>query len=304
MKTSIRFNNNGLKMADHPYLPVDIQPGEKRAAIAVSHQFGGVKEQTAGLYAQKLSERGFIALAFGASHQGESEGEPRLLEDPAARLEDISSAVSYLSTHEQVDPQRIGALGICASGGYVVKAAQTERRIRAVAAISAVDIGLFFREGLGGGGSTEALKQLLEQVGRERTLEAQGGAPRYDPILPHTPADVSASTPSLYAEGTDYYRTARAQHPNSPNRYLFRSIDRITAYSSFDHVERIAPHPLLLIAGSRADTRYFSQLAYDRAQQPKELLLLEGASHIDLYDREQYVAPSVAKLDAFFHTHL
>lgn len=303
MKTNVSFLSNGLKLAGHLYTPDDLQPGEQRPAIVVAHPFGGVKEQTAGLYAAKLAEKGLIALTYDASYQGESEGEPRYLEDPFVRAEDVKSAVDFLSNHASVNPQRIGALGICASGGYVPFAAQTERRIRAVATVSAADIGLLYREGLGGSGTPEQLKQLLEEVGLQRTREARGEPVRIDPIVPEQ-SDITADTPTLFREGSDYYRTSRAQHPNSPNKYVFTSIGRIAAYSSYDHIDLISPHPLLMIAGSEADTRYFSEMAIEKALEPKELVLIEGATHIDLYDKEQFVGPAVEKMVAFFKHYL
>lgn len=304
MKTSVSFKSNGLKIAGHLYTPDGLIAGEQRPAIVVCHPFGGVKEQTAGQYAEKLAARGFVALVYDASYTGESEGAPRYLEDPFARSEDIKSAVTYLSTLSQVDPERIGALGICAAGGYVPYTAQTERRIKAVATVSGADMGLLFREGLGGGGTPEDLKQLLEEVGKQRTREAQGQPQRLDPVVPNSPEEIPEGTPTLYREGCDYYRTSRAQHPNSPNKYLFTSIDRIAAYSSYDRVDLISPHPLLMIAGTEADTRYFSEMAIEKAKEPKELFLIRGASHIDLYDKEQFVGPAVEKIEAFFNQHL
>jgi hypothetical protein len=304
MKTEVTFKSNGLNIAGHLYTPDDIKAGEKRPAIIISHPFGGVKEQTAGLYSGKLVKKGFITLAFDASYQGESEGQPRHLEDPFARAEDIKSGVSFLSTLAQVDAERIGALGICASGGYVPYTASTERRIKAVATVSGADMGLLFREGLGGGGTEEALKQMLEAAGKDRTAPALGSPPRLEHVVPNTLAEIPKGMPALYAEGTDYYRTPRAQHPNSQNWFVFSAVDKIAAYSSYALVHLISPHPLLMIAGSKADTLYFSKLAIEKAKEPKELFIIEGASHIDLYDKEQYVGPAVEKLDSFFKKYL
>ncbi|MFD3442665.1 alpha/beta hydrolase [Streptomyces sp. NPDC058685] len=299
----VEFQSNGLAIAGHLYLPDDHVEGDRRPAVVTSHPFGGVKEQTAGLYARKLAAEGFVTLAFDAAYQGESAGEPRGLENPFARAEDIRSAVTFLATLDQVDPHRIGALGICASGGYVPFAATTDHRIKAVATVSAADIGALFREGLGGGQDEQVLQDMLAAAAEARTAEVTEGTFRLDPVVPETPEE-AAGWPTLYQEGQDYYRTPRAQHPNSPNRYLFRSVDQIAQYSSFDMVDLISPRPLLMIAGTEADTAYFSRQAIGRAREPKELFWVEGATHIDLYDRDAYVPTAVAKLTGFFKENL
>ena len=305
MRSNVSFKSNGLKVAGHLYLPDDYKKGEKRPAIVVSHPFGGVKEQTAGLYAKKLSEKGFITLAFDASYQGESEGEPRYLEDPFARVEDIKSAVSFLESRDEVDEQGIGALGICASGGYVPFAAETDRRIKAVAIVSAADLGELYRKGLPSS-TFPNIEQMLDESNKARTEEARGQPPRLAHIVPNTPEEVPMDVPAggLYREGTDYYRTPRAQHPNSPNWFLVSSIDRIAEYSSYEHVDMISPRPLLMIAGTKADTRFFSEMAIEQAKEPKELLLIDGATHIALYDKPEYVNPAVEKMNSFFNQNL
>jgi fermentation-respiration switch protein FrsA (DUF1100 family) len=305
MRSNITFKSNGLKIAGHLYLPEDYKEGVKYPAIVVGHPCGGVKEQTAGLYAKKLSEKGFITLAFDASYQGESEGEPRFLEDPFARAEDIKSAVTFLETRNEVDQQRIGALGICASGGYVPFAAETDRRIKAIGTVSAVDLGDMVRNGLRNSTAFwPTLEHLLEESNKARTEEAKGKPPRLEHIVPNTPKEVPKDAPVGVREATDYYRTPRAQHPNSQNWFLVRSIDRIAGYSSYDHAGMISPHPLLMIAGTEADTRYFSEMAIGKAKEPKELFLIDGATHIGLYDKKQYVDPAVEKLNSFFNQYL
>jgi uncharacterized protein len=307
MRSNVTFNSNGLKIAGHLYLPDDYKKGEKRPAVVVSHPLGGVKEQTAGLYAKKLSEKGFITLAFDASYQGESEGEPRFLEDPFARAEDVKSAVTFLETRDEVDGQKIGALGICASGGYVPYAAQTDRRIKAVASISGADVGDLSRKGLESSTFPNVepnLEKMLEEAGKARIEEAKGQPPRLKHIVPNTPEEIPKDAPTLFREGTDYYRTPRAQHPNSQNWMLTRSIDKIAQYSSYEHVDMISPHPLLMIAGSNADTSYFSENAIKKAKDPKELFLIEGATHIDMYNRDKYVSPAVEKMSSFFNQYL
>ncbi|MFD7756011.1 alpha/beta hydrolase [Streptomyces sp. NPDC059757] len=303
MKTNVTFPSNGLTLAGHLYTPDDYTGTDRLPAVVVSQPFGGVKEQTAGLYAERLAGAGFVALAFDPSYQGESEGEPRFLENPFARAEDIKSAVTFLTTRDEVDPERIGALGICAAGGYVSYAAQTEHRIKAVATVSGACLGTLFREGLGGGQSEDVIRGMLDEAGKDRTAEARGAKPRLEQVVPETEEDAK-DFPTLYQEGRDYYRTPRAQHPNSPNQFVARSVDQIAQYSSYDLIHLISPRPLLMIAGTEADTAYFSRQAIEKANEPKELFWIEGATHIDLYDKDEYVPTAVTRMASFFKESL
>jgi len=293
-------SHDGLKIVANLYHPENHLPGERRPALVTAHPIGGVKEQTAGLYSRKLAERGFITLAFDSTYQGESAGFPRFLEDPASRVEDIKCAVSYLSTLDDVDPNRIGGLGICAGGGYLPYAAQTDPRIKAVGTVSAVCAGSMFRDGLGGTQSRGALGALLEACSKSRTEEAQGKPAIVQRIVPETAAEITPETPVGYREAYEYYRTPRAQHPNSANWIVLSSFDRIVGYDSYEHLDLLAPRPLLMIAGTDADTRYFSEKGIGKAQGPKELFLINGATHVALYDKEQFVGPAVDKLSMFF----
>lgn len=304
VETKVTFISNGLNLAGILRLPANHADAGSLAGIVITHPFGGVKEQTASLYAQGLTERGFATLVYDAAYQGESEGEPRFLEDPLARAENIKSAVTYLANRDEVDAGRVGAVGICAAGGYVPFAAQTDTRIKAVATVSAADMGMLFREGLGGTAPPEVLEQMLVAAGEARMAEANGEEPRTMNIVPNSPEEITDETPALYREGTDYYRTPRAQHPNSPNKVLVQSVDRIAQYSSYDLIEMISPRPLLMIAGTKADTLYFSELAISKAKEPKELFLIDGASHIDLYDKPEYVGPATRKMADFFSEYL
>ncbi|KAJ5771920.1 hypothetical protein N7520_002449 [Penicillium odoratum] len=283
----VEFKSKGITIVGNLYLPASNAPNRKRAAIAIGHPMGGVKEQTAGLHAKILAENGFIALTFDAAYQGESGGEPRGLEDPFQRAEDVRSAVTFLSIFPEVDPNRIGALGICASGGYVPFAAQTDVRIKAVATISAADVGDLFREGMKGTAmqfNRESLKNTLQECGQARIVEAKGESVPMRPLLPDSPEGVPDSVPTLFKEGSHYYRTPRAQHPRSINRLPVRSMDLIVNYSSFAFMDLISPRPLLMIAGTDADTLYFSEEAVARAKEPKELYKVKGKTHIQLYD--------------------
>ncbi|MED4208181.1 alpha/beta hydrolase [Priestia megaterium] len=300
MQKSVTFKNNILNMAGNLYLPEGFDENKKYPAIVSVHPGGGVKEQTAGLYAQKLSDNGFVALAFDASCQGESEGEPRLLEDPNARVEDVRCAVDYLTTLPYVDQEKIGTLGICAGGGYVVSAAPTERRIKAVATVSAVDIGAMFR----GEGSIETQLQTLEAVAKQRTAEVNGAEAHFLTYAPDTLEEIDENTPVLMREAYDYYRTPRAQHPNSPNRFLFKSVDKLMAFSATTQISDYLTQPMLLIAGTEADTRGYSEQFYELSNGPKELFWVKGATHIAMYDIPEYVDQSVNKLTEFFRENI
>lgn len=299
----VTFPGKQVTIAGNLFLPAGFDKSKKYPAIIVGHPAGGVKEQTAGLYAEKLAQAGFITLAFDASYQGESGGEPRFLEDPSIRVEDFRSATDYLSTHAAIDPNRIGVLGICAGGGFAIKAAQTEHRLKAVATVSMVDLGQLRREGLAGVLKSQ-MQQRLEEVGKQRTKEANGEPVKYVNYVFNSREEVPANATGMYKEGYEYYRTPRGQHPNSQNKYVFTSLDKLMDFTALDNVEMISPRPLLLIVGSKADSRYFSDNAFAKAAQPKELFEVSGASHIDMYDKPEYVPQAVKKLTEFFNTQL
>lgn len=300
MPSRVEFPSKGITVVGELYLPIETATDRKHAAIVVAHPMGGVKEQTSALHAKILAENGFIALAFDAAYQGESGGEPRGLEDPTQRAEDVRSAVTYLSTLQEVDEGRIGALGICASGGYVPFAAQTDTRIKAVATVSAADVGSLFREGMKNTAMTtdrDTLSKLLAESGKARIAEARGEPVPMQPLLPDSPEGLPETVPALFREGSEYYRTPRAQHCRSTNRFPVRSMDLVVNYSSYAFVDLISPRPLLMIAGSEADSRYFSEEAIARAGEPKELFLVKGQTHVSLYD---HVGGHAAKLVDFF----
>ncbi|KQB86205.1 alpha/beta hydrolase [Corynebacterium lowii] len=300
MKEEVSFPSAGITLSGILFKP-ESGVNEKFPAIVIGHPFGSVKEQSPSNYAEQLVKRGFVCLVFDAAYQGESEGEPRLLENPWQRSEDVKAAVTYLSTRADVDSGKIGALGICASGGYVPFAAQTDLRIKAVATVSAADIGRLYREGMGGGQDPAILAGMLARAGELRTAEGRGEEPHLEHGVPNT-ADEAKAFPegSMYNEAYDYYRTPRGEHPNSPNWWIFRSVDMIAQFDAYTLINMIAPRPLLMIAGSKADTRYFSEEAIASFRGPAELEILEGATHIDLYDKPEYVVPASEKIADFF----
>ncbi|MET7573673.1 alpha/beta hydrolase [Streptomyces sp. NPDC005492] len=300
MRSDVVFPSAGLKLAGHLYIPDGQTPGP---AIVVGHPGSGVKEQAAGLYARRLAERGFVTLAFDAAHQGESEGEPRDLEDPAQRVEDLKAAVSFLLTRDEVDPDRIGALGICASGGYALAAAATDPRIRAVGTVSAVDISRQFRLGADGVQDPAVVTDLLAAASTARTAEARGADVQRFPLFPVSEEEARAGGPHVH-EGWEYYRTPRARHPRSATSLTWTSVDRIAGFDAFASLSLLAPRPLLLIAGRAAVTSWMSVAAFQKAYGAKELAWIEGATHVDLYDKDEFVTPAVEKLDGFFTAHL
>lgn len=252
----ITFPNGPLSTAGDLYLPGDFDPNAGYAAVIIVHPGGGVKEQTAGLYASKLAEQGFVALAYDASFQGESSGEPHHLEDPAARVDDVRAAVDYLQSLDYVDAERIGVLGVCAGGGYAVNAAMTDYRIKAVTTVSGLNIGTSFRRGCYGTDSDAAHVPTLKAVAQQRTAEALGAEAAY---LPYVPAEPEKDTPRDLIEAHDDHLTRRPQHPNAKNRFLFtKSVSRIFTWDAFHLVEDLFTKPILIVAGSEAGSLWMS----------------------------------------------
>jgi len=307
-KTDVTFDSAGITLAGHLYLPDSYQSDSAadgpRPAIVVGHPGSGVKEQAAGLYARRLAERGFVSLAFDAAYQGESGGEVRGLEDPAHRVEDLKAAVSYLTTRPESDPDRIGALGICASGGYVLPATASDHRIRAAASISAVDIARQFRLGADGTQDPAVFQSMLDAAADARTIAARGEKPPVLTLFPDTIEQARALGGEHGAEGFDYYRTPRGQHPRSAGFLDWTSVDKMATFDAFASIPLIGQRPLLMIAGSRAVTSWMTIEAFHKAAGPKQAHWIEGASHVDLYDKERYVGPAVDKLASFFADNL
>ena len=294
---SVEFNNGDIAMAGNVYLPADFNGDRTYSTIVVVHPGGGVKEQTAGVYAQRLADQGFVTLAFDASHQGASEGMPRFLDNPMNRVGDIYSAVDYLTTLPYVDDHNIGILGICAGGGATIKAATTDRRITSVATVSAVDVGAATRLGWERNASEADQIATLDAVAQQRTAEATGAEPVY---VPYVPAVGDRTAPLDLQEAADYYLTDRGRHPNAPNKMLQTSLSYMVAFSGFDRIDTLLTQPLLVVAGSDAGSLWHSEELYDRAASTqKELVIIDGATHMDLYDGPG-VDQSMERLAPFF----
>ncbi|KAJ1958050.1 hypothetical protein GGI12_004841 [Dipsacomyces acuminosporus] len=294
--SEVTFLSSNLKLSAHLYVPDSYKTGERLPAIVVVHPGGGVKEQTAGLYAKELSRQGFITLAFDRRTQGASEGTPRCVEDPYAAAEDVKSAVTYLTLNEKVDASRIGVLGICAGGGYSIFAASTDRRIKAVGTVSMVCVGGMFTAI-----PKENLDALLVQSGEARTEYAKTGEVKYLPYLPALD-QITDDSPVLMREGADYYLTPRGGHPRSVNRFAVWSYDILTAYDSFAKIENISPRPLLLVAGTAADTLQFSEQAQEAERRALSKKGTELAQR-EIEKLQEQIALMRSNLEDFVHDH-
>lgn len=293
------YNRLGINLAADLYMPKNLDQSKKSAAIIVGHPFGGVKEQTSGLYAQQMAERGFVTLAFDASYGGESGGQPRSIASPEAYVEDFSAAVDFMGTRPFVDRNRIGVIGVCGSGGFSLSAAAVDPRMKAIATVSMYDMGSDRRQGLGNTMSMEDRKKALVDVAGQRYAEFEGGERRY---VIGTPESISEDSPQVAKEFYDYYRTPRGQHFRSSTAATITSNMALMNFFPFAQIETISPRPILFIAGEKANSRYFSEDAYKLAAEPKELLIVPGAGHVDLYDRLNFIP--FDKLTAFFNQHL
>ncbi|KAE8160611.1 Alpha/Beta hydrolase protein [Aspergillus tamarii] len=301
--TEVLFPSFQLKICGELHAPVDGSPDRKGAAVVVSHPMTGVKEQTSTDYAKALAKAGFYALTFDAGYQGESTGEPRGLEDPHQRIEDIKAAVSYLTTlKDQVDSSRIGVLGICASGGYTSYAAQSDSRIRALATVSAACVGRMTRNGgvhEHNKENAEAITGALQYAGQWRTNVASG-APSEAPAM-FDAMNVPDDADPFFKDAAAYYGTDRGKHERSTQKVPPASYDLMIAYDSFNFQHLISPRPLLMIAGSEAQTLHYSKTAVEIAKEPKELFIVKGKNHFDIYDDLNESGP---KLVDFFGKNL
>ncbi|WP_372346736.1 alpha/beta hydrolase [Streptomyces sp. KL116D] len=301
---SVTFDSAGIRIAAHLYLP-DTPAAGPRPALVVGHPGTSVKEQTSGIYARRMAERGYVTLAFDAAHQGESGGLPRGLEDPAQRVEDFKAAVSYLATRDDVvDPERIALLGICASGGYSLSAGGADRRVKAVATVSGVDVARQFRLGADGTQDPAVFRTLLDAAAQARTAAARGEDAGVMTMFPETAEQAGELGGRHGVEGFEYYCTPRGEHERSAKFLAWESIDKLAFFDAFHAVPLIGPRPLLQVVGSRAVTSWMAVDVHQRATGPKELHWIEGASHVDLYDRKEYVDLAVDKLADFYATHL
>jgi fermentation-respiration switch protein FrsA (DUF1100 family) len=267
--------------------------------LVVVHPAGGVKEQVAGLYAERLSEHGFVTVAYDAAHQGDSGGLPHFLEDPNTRVTDVSAVVDYLETLDYVDPDRIAVVGICAGGGYAVAAAKGDHRLKAVAIASAVNMGDSTREGWLGNEDASDKLAILEQITGPIQAESNGTEPEY---LTYVPAVPDENTPYDLRDASNYYLTPRAQHPNAQNKMLLRSQQLLLNFDAWSFAGQYLSQPTLIVYGDLAESRWHSERLYNILggnNSTVRRFVLPGGRHMDFYDRDAYVNPSVKTIARF-----
>ncbi|HEX6611791.1 MAG TPA: alpha/beta hydrolase [Hyphomicrobiaceae bacterium] len=302
----VSFNNQyRMKIVGNLFLPKDRQPGTRYPAIIVGHPMGAVKEQSSNLYAQKLAEQGFVTLAIDQSFWGESEGQPRNVVAPDIYAEAFSAAVDYLGAQLFVDRERIGALGICGSGSFVISAAKIDPRMKAIATVSMYDMGAANRDALSKSQTLEQRKAVIADAARQRWVEAEGGATEYTSGTVHA---LTADTHPIQREFYDFYRTPRGEFtpasssPELTTHPTLSSNVKFMNFYPFNDIETISPRPMLFVTGDVAHSREFSEDAYRRAAEPRELVIVPGAGHVDLYDRVDLIPWD--KLTEFFTEHL
>lgn len=298
-------NQYQLNVVGNLFMPKGLDSGTRNPAIIVGHPMGAVKEQSSNLYAQKLAEQGFVTLALDLSFWGESEGQPRNAVLPDMYAEDFSAAVDYLGTRPFIDRQRIGVLGICGSGSFVISAAKIDPRMKAIATVSMYDMGAANRNGLKHSQTLEERKRLIAAAAEQRYTEFTGGNIEY---TGGTVLELNADTHPIQREFFDFYRTPRGEFtpagstPQRTTRPTLSSNTKFMNFYPFADIESISPRPMLIIAGENAHSREFSEEAFRLAGEPKELVIVPNAGHVDLYDRVDLIP--FAKLTQFFQAHL
>jgi fermentation-respiration switch protein FrsA (DUF1100 family) len=298
-------NQYQMTVAGNLFLPKDLNRDAKHPAIVVGHPMGAVKEQSADLYATKMAEQGIVAMSVDLSFWGESDGQPRNAVAPDIYAETFSAAVDFLGTRPFVDRKRIGAIGVCGSGSFVISAAKIDPRIRAVATVSMYDMGAASRHALKKSLTLEQRKKVLEEAAEQRYAAFAGGETKYTGGTVH---ELTADTPPIQREFYDFYRTPRGEFtpkgssPEHTTHPTLTSNVRFMNFYPFNDIETISPRPLLFITGGQAHSKEFSEDAYKRAAEPKELFVVRGAGHADLYDRVNLIP--FDKLTAFFGEHL
>ena len=298
-------NQYKMNIAGNLYLPKDMDKSKKHAAIIVGHPMGAVKEQSADLYAVKMAERGFVTMSVDLAFWGGSDGQPRNAVAPELYAETFSAAVDYLGTGPFADREKIGAIGICGSGSFAISAAKIDPRLKAVATISMYDMGAANRNGLNHSLTLAQRKQIIADAAEQRYVDFQGGATKYTSGTVH---EITEKSNPIEREFYDFYRTPRGEFTPAGSSPLLTTHPTLSSntkfmnFYPFNDIETISPRPLLFITGDQAHSKEFSEDAYKRAAEPKELYYVAGAGHVDLYDRVELIP--FDKLESFFKANL
>jgi uncharacterized protein len=302
-REKVTFKNRyGISLAGDLYLPKN-HGGKSLAALAISGPFGAVKEQSSGLYAQNMAERGFAALAFDPSYTGESGGQPRHVASPDINTEDFSAAVDFLGLQKNIDRNRIGIIGICGFAGMGLNAAAVDKRIKAVATTSMYNMSRVMANGYFDALTPDQRAKSLEQLGEQRWKDAEIGT--YAASSNNLPEKLKGNEPQFVVDYFNYYKTARGFHSRSINSNGSWTATTPVSFMNMPlltYIKEISPRPVLIIAGEKAHSRYLSEDAYKAAAEPKELMIVPNAAHVDLYDRRNIIP--FDKLERFFRENL
>ncbi len=302
----VRFPNQyTMTIAGNLFIPKDLDRSRTHPALIVGHPMGAVKEQSANLYAIKMAEKGFVTLSVDLPYWGESDGQPRNAVSPDMYSETFSAAADHLGTLPFVDRNRIGVIGICGSGSFAISAAKIDPRLKAIATISMYDMGAANRHALGRSQTVEQRKRIIAEAAAQRWIEIDGGPTRYTSGTVH---EITEKSHPIEVEFYQFYRTPRGQftpegqNPDLTTHPTLSSNVKFMNFYPFNDIETIAPRPLLFVTGDQAHSKEFSEDAYRRAAEPKELHYVKGAGHVDLYDRVSMIP--FDKLADFFARNL
>lgn len=306
-REKVTFKNRyGITLTGDLYLPKN-RGSEKLAALAISGPYGAVKEQASGFYANTMAARGFAVIAFDPSYTGESGGEPRCVASPEIYTEDLSAAIDFLGIQPYVDREKTGIIGICGFGGFALNATAVDKRVKAVAVASMYDMSRVTAKGYFDSMTPEQRTQMLEQLSVQRWIDADNGEPAYSPNGLPEPGQLTGEEPEFVQGYVNYYKTERGFHPrsiNSNGSWTITTPISLMNMPILTYIKEISPRPVLIVAGEDAHSRYFSEDAYAAANEPKELIIIPGAVHTDLYDGGEHNYIPFDKLESFFRENL
>lgn len=301
IRKPVQYKNRfGITLAGDLYLPADFDESKHYPALVVGAPYGGVKEQGPGVYANQMAQRGYVALTFDPSYNGDSGGSPRHLSSPEIFVEDFHAGVDFIGTRKGVDRNRIGVIGICGSGSFGLSAAQVDPRIKAVATVSMYDIARLHAEGFAGTLDEASRKGVMEALAAQRWAEFESGRPELSER--GSPLQIDEDTHPIGREFGEFYSRPRGYHPNSITQFTQTSTLSFMNFPLLDKLQWISPRPILLIVGEVAHSRFYSEDIYEAAAQPKELHIVPGSNHVDLYDRVDVIP--FDKLESFFNETL